>query len=236
MDNLTAERFIHDLQQHQNEADIEKMQKFFKGSDENTKCLGLNMRTVFEIAKQFMNMSLPEIERLLESDYYEVRMGAVSIMDFQAKSKKISEDHRQALYELYLRRHDRINNWDFVDRSAPSVIGMYLLDKPKDKLYELAHSSNIWERRTAIVSTYSFIKNGSTEDTFAIAEILINDHEELINKAVGSFIREAGKKAEEKLRSFLDKHARTMPRITLRYAIEKLDKNTREYYLNLKNN
>ncbi|GIQ68320.1 MULTISPECIES: DNA alkylation repair protein [Paenibacillaceae] len=234
MTNPTAERFIQELQQHQNEAEIEKMKKFFKGSDENTKCLGLNMRTVFQIAKQFTDMPLTEVEQLLESDYYEVRMGAVSIMDFQAKSKKISDDQRQALYELYIRRHDRINNWDFVDRAAPSVVGNYLLDKPKDKLYEMAHSSDIWERRTAMVSTYSFIKQGNTEDTFAIAEILVNDPEELINKAVGSFIREAGKKDEEKLKSFLNKHARTMPRTTLRYAIEKFDKSTRDYYLNLK--
>ncbi|MGN8645891.1 DNA alkylation repair protein [Gracilibacillus sp. HCP3S3_G5_1] len=234
MDNHTAERFIHALQQHQNEAEIEKMKKFFKGSDKNTKALGLNMRTVFQIAKQFMNMPLKEIELLLESDYYEVRMGAVSIMDFQAKTKKLPDDHRQALYELYVGRHDRINNWDFVDRAAPSVVGNYLLDKPKDKLYEMAHSSNIWERRTAIVSTYSFIKKGNLEDTFAIAEILVNDPEELINKAVGSFIREAGKKDEDKLKSFLNKHARTMSRVTLRYAIEKFDKSTKDYYLNLK--
>ncbi|GIO38506.1 hypothetical protein J41TS12_33670 [Paenibacillus antibioticophila] len=234
MSNPTAERFIQELQQHQNEAEIEKMKKFFKGSDENTKCLGLNMRTVFQIAKQFTDMPLTEVEQLLESDYYEVRMGAVSIMDFQAKTKKLPEEHRQALYELYIRRHDRINNWDFVDRAAPSVVGNYLLDKPKDKLYDMAQSSDIWERRTAIVSTYSFIKQGNTEDTFAIAEILVNDPEELINKAVGSFIREAGKKDEEKLKSFLNKHASTMPRTTLRYAIEKFDKSTRDYYLNLK--
>ncbi|MEK4299310.1 DNA alkylation repair protein [Oceanobacillus sp. FSL W8-0428] len=234
MTNHTADGFIQELKQHQNEAEIEKMKKFFKGSDENTKCLGLNMRTVFQIAKQFTDMPLTEVERLLESDYYEVRMGAVSIMDFQAKAKKLPEENRQALYELYIRRHDRINNWDFVDRAAPSVIGTYLLDKPKDKLYEMAHSSNIWERRTAMVSTYSFIKAGNTKDTFAIAEILINDPEELINKAVGSFIREAGKKDEDKLKSFLNKHTRTMPRVTLRYAIEKFDKNTKDYYLNLK--
>lgn len=234
MDNRASEHFIHELQKHQNEAKIEKMKKFFKGSDENTKCLGLNMRTVFEIAKQFKDMPLTEVERLLESDYYEVRMGAVSIMDYQAKAKKLPEEDRQALYDLYIRRHDRINNWDFVDRAAPSVIGTYLLDKPKDKLYEIAHSSNIWERRTAIVSTHSFIKAGNTEDTFAIAEILVHDPEDLINKAVGSFIREAGKKDEDGLKSFLNKYAHTMPRVTLRYAIEKFDKSTRDYYLNLK--
>ncbi|MBU8597546.1 DNA alkylation repair protein [Shouchella clausii] len=236
MSNLTAKSFIDELQLHQNEADKEKMKKFFKGSDKNTTCLGLNMRTVFQIAKQFTDMPLTEIEQLLENDYYEVRMGAVSIMDFQAKKKKLTDEHRQALYDLYIQRHDRINNWDFVDRAAPSVVGTYLLDKPKDKLYEMAHSPNIWERRTAIVSTLSFIKNGRLEDTFAIAEILVNDKEELINKAVGSFIREAGKRDEEKLKSFLNKHARTMPRVTLRYAIEKFDKSTRDYYLRLKKN
>ncbi|WP_040978430.1 DNA alkylation repair protein [Oceanobacillus jeddahense] len=234
MTNHTADGFMQELKQHQNEAEIEKMKKFFKDSDENTECLGLKMRTVFQTAKKFIDMPLTEIERLLESNYYEVRMGAVSIMDFQAKAKKLPEENRQALYELYIRRHDRINNWDFVDRAAPSVIGTYLLDKPKNKLYEMAHSSNIWERRTAMVSTYSFIKTGNTKDTFSIAEILINDPEELINKAVGSFIREAGKKDEDKLKSFLNKYANTMPRVTLRYAIEKFDKSTKDYYLNLK--
>ncbi|WP_231687008.1 DNA alkylation repair protein [Bacillus sp. JCM 19034] len=235
MEKETANLFIQELQHYQNETDIAKMKKFFKGSDRNTKYFGLNMRTVFTIAKQFKNMPLTEIELLLESDYYEVRMGAVSIMDFQAKSNKISDEQRRALYELYIKKHDRINNWDLVDRSAPSVVGMYLLDKSKKPLYEMAHSNHIWERRTAIVSTHTFIKNENVEDTFAIAELLINDKEELINKAVGSFIREAGKKDEVKLKSFLSKHARTMPRVTLRYAIEKFDKKTRDYYLNLKN-
>ncbi|GAB2569609.1 DNA alkylation repair protein [Gracilibacillus alcaliphilus] len=234
MTNHTADGFIQELKQHQNEAEIEKMKKFFKDSDENTECLGLKMRTVFQTAKKFIDMPLTEIERLLESNYYEVRMGAVSIMDFQAKAKKQTDDHKQALYELYIRRHDRINNWDFVDRAAPSVIGSYLLDKSKDQLYEMAKSPNIWERRTAIVCTLSFIKAGNTEDTFAIAEILVNDPEELINKAVGGLIREAGKKDEDQLKSFLNKHASTMPRITLRYAIEKFDKTTRDHYLNFK--
>ncbi|WP_067838320.1 DNA alkylation repair protein [Amphibacillus sediminis] len=233
MKDHKAEHFTDKLKQHKNENDVEKMKRFIKNSDENTLCLGVHMRTVFQIAKQFVEMSLNEIEKLLESPYYEVRMGAVSIMDFQAKQKNITDDQRKELYELYLRRHDRINNWDFVDRAAPSVIGMYLLDRPKDILYEMAHSSNIWERRTAIVSTYAFIKNGNIEDTFRIAEILVNDDEELIQKAVGSWIREAGKQDEEKLKHFLDKQAATMPRVTLRYAIEKFDKKTKDYYLSL---
>ena len=135
---------------------------------------------------------------------------------------------------MYLIRHDRLNNWDFVDRGAYNIIGEYLLNKPKDILYKLAKSKNTWERRTSIVSTYAFIKKGQIDETFKIAEILINDDHELINKAVGSWIREAGKKDEQKLTSFLDKFALTMPRATLRYAVEKLDKSQKEYYLKKK--
>ena len=108
------------------------------------------------------------------------------------------------------------------------------MDKPRDILYELAVSEDPWERRTAIVSTYAFIKKGQLDDTFKIAEILINDEHELINKAVGSWIREAGKKETKSLIAFLDKHAATMPRVTLRYAVEKLDKDKKAHYMNLK--
>ncbi|WP_347834796.1 DNA alkylation repair protein [Gracilibacillus sp. JCM 18860] len=137
------------------------------------------------------------------------------------------------MFDLYLRRHDRINNWDFVDRSAPAVIGMYLLDKPKDILYTLARSSNMWERRTSIVCTHAFIKKGEIDHTFQIAELLLNDPEELIQKAVGSWIREAGKQDEPALKRFLNEHGSTMSRVTLRYAIEKFDKETRKFYLSM---
>ncbi|WP_339212355.1 DNA alkylation repair protein [Ornithinibacillus sp. FSL M8-0202] len=233
MHDNKAQDFIKELEKHRNEQDVEKMKRFFKSSDPDTLCLGLQMRTVFQIAKQFMDMSLSEIEKVLESPYYEVRMGAASIMDYQAKKRKISEEERKSLFDLYLRRHDRINNWDFVDRSAPSVIGTFLLDKPKDILYTLARSSNMWERRTAIVSTHAFIKKGEINHTFRIAEILIHDPEELIQKAVGSWIREAGKQDETMLKRFLNEYAPTMPRVTLRYAVEKLNKETRDFYLSM---
>ena len=105
-----------------------------------------------------MEMPLDEIEKLLESKIHEVRVGAVSVMDFQARRKKTPESRRQELYNLYLRRHDRINDWDLVDRSAPYVVGSYLFDKPRAVLYKLARSKNIWERRTAIVSTGFFMQ------------------------------------------------------------------------------
>ena len=232
---MTANQFIEKLATFKNEKELHKVAKFFKGNDGVTKALGVRFGDVFNTAKEFSNISLGEINKLLDSDYYEIRMGAVSIMDYQAKDKKTPQEQKKELFELYLNRHDRLNNWDFVDRGAYNIIGEYLMDKPRDLLYALAKSKNLWERRTAIVSTYAFIKKGQVDDTFAIAELLINDEEELVNKAVGSWVREAGKKDEKKLKAFLDKHASTMPRVTLRYAVEKLSKQDKAQYMNLKN-
>src|SRR5204863_9504893 len=122
------------------------------------------------------------------------------------------ESRRKELFDLYIKRHDRINNWDLVDRSAPYVVGGYLHDKPRNILYKLAGSKNIWERRTSIVSTYYFIRQGDIVDTFNIAEILLNDKHDLIHKATGGWLREAGKRNPKKLLSFLDQYAATMPR------------------------
>lgn len=233
-DVMNAKAFKEKLSQFKTENELNKVEKFFKGNDGVTKPFGVKFGNVFRTAKEFKDMPLEEIEKLLESDYYEIRMGAVSIMDYQAKDKKTSDAQRKKLFNLYLNRHDRLNNWDFVDRGAASIIGKYLIDKPRDILYKLATSDDPWERRTAVVSTHAFIKNGELDDTFKIAEILIDDDHELINKAVGTFIREAGKRDKERLKKFLDKHAASMPRVTLRYAVEKLDKPDKEYYMNLK--
>jgi 3-methyladenine DNA glycosylase AlkD len=230
-----AAKFIDQLNSCALPAARTKIQQHFKtGAGEYAEgdvFIGVQMGKVFALAKEYIEMPPDEIEKLLESRIHEVRVGAVSIMDWQARSRKTTADRRRELYGLYLRRHDRINNWDLVDRSAPYVVGGYLFDKPRDPLYELAHSKTIWERRTAIVSTYFFIRQNQVEDTFAIAEILVNDEEDLINKAVGGWIREAGKRDPLKLLDFLDKYAATMPRVALRYAIEHLDKAVRDHYL-----
>lgn len=231
--DMTAEQFIEKLSKLKSDEELGKVEKYFKGHDNKIKAFGIKFRDIFKTAKDFTQMPLAEINILLDSDFYEIRMGAVSIMDFQAKHKKTTSDRKKELFELYLKRHDRLNNWDFVDRGAYNIIGEYLLDKPREILYQLANSKNIWERRTAIVSTYAFIKKGQIEDTFKIAEILLNDDDELINKAVGSWIREAGKKNKTKLTDFLNQFAPSMPRVTLRYAIEKLDKQVKDFYLNL---
>jgi hypothetical protein len=194
----------------------------------------LSMGQIFALAKQFIDMPPKEIEKLLKSPMHKVRVGAVSIMDWQARSKKTSEQRRKELFDLYIKRHDRINDWDLVDRSAPYVIGGYLSDKPRDILYKLARSKSPWERRTAITATYYFIRQGDVDDTFKIAEILVNDPHDLVQKAVGGWLREAGKKNLQKLLAFLDKYAATMPRTILRYAIEHLEKDQREHYLSMK--
>ncbi len=192
------------------------------------------MGKIFALAKEFIDMPPAEIEKLLESKRHEMRVGAVSIMDWKARAKSTTDAERKALFDLYIRRHDRIDTWDLVDRSAPYVVGGYLADKPRKILYKLARSANPYERRTAIVSTYFFIRQNDLDDTFAIAEILVNDTEEVVQKAVGSWVREAGKRDPQRLLQFLDRHAATMPRTILRYAIEKLSKAQREHYLGLK--
>lgn len=179
-------------------------------------------------------MPVSEIEKLLESPVHEVRAGAVSIMDKASRNKKLTESRRKEFYDLYMRRHDRINNWDLVDLGCLHLTGGYLFDKPRNILYKLARSKNIWERRTAILSTCYFIRQGDIDDTFKIAEILLNDKEDLIHKATGWMLRFAGDKDPKKLLGFLDKFAATMPRTLLRYSIEKLSNKQREHYMNMK--
>ena len=165
------------------------------------------MGLVFTLAKEFIEMPPEEIETLLESPFHEARAGALSIMDKQARSKKTPASRRKELYDLYLRRTDRINNWDLVDISAPTVVGGYLYDKPRDILYHLARSENVWGRRTAIVSTAYFIRKCDLDDTVKIAEMLLHDKHDLIHKPVGGWLREAGKQDRQRLLGFLDQHA-----------------------------
>ena len=228
-------QFLAALKEIADPARVEEVTRYFHpdpnaGSNDN-KILGVSPGKIFPVAKKFVDMPLADVEKLLESTYYEVRLGAVSIMDFQARNKKITPEQRKALYDLYLRRHDRINNWDLVDRAAPWVVGAYLADKPRKVLYKLARSRNPWERRTAIVSTWYFIRANDVDDTFGIAEILVNDKHELVQKGVGSWLREAGKRDQKQLVSFLEKHAATMPRTILRYAVEKLPAVQRKKFL-----
>ena len=234
--NLTAKRFIEKLKTHQSPAEREKIQRYFKTPKEGEvdQFIGVRMGQLFTLAKEFIAMTPDEIEKLLESKIHEVRAGGCSIMDKQARSKKTTPERRKELYDLYLRRHDRINNWDLVDVCAIHVVGGYLFDKPRKILYKLARSKNMWERRTSIVSTAYFIRKGELDDTYKISEILLGEKEDLVQKGTGWMLRFAGDKDRPRLLKFLDQYAATMPRVALRYSIEKLDKKQREHYLGLK--
>ena len=232
-ENMRAERFIQMLRASGSPKEKKKSDKALEADAEN-EIMGVPHGQVFALAKQFIDMPPNEIEKLLESPIHKLRVGAVSIMDWQARNKKTPEKRRKELFDLYIKRHDRSDDWDLVDRSAPYVVGGYLFDKPRDVLYKLARSKSQWERRTAITATYYFIRQGQVNDTFKIAEILVHDPHDLVQKAVGGWVREAGKKDLQKLLSFLDQYAATMPRTILRYAIEHLDKKQRGHYLGLK--
>lgn len=232
---INAKQFVEKLKIHQSTTERKKYHHYFKfdEADKNDTFIGVRMGQVFALAKEFMDMPLNDVEILLESPIHEARVGAVSIMDFQARNKKTTDTRRKELFELYLRRHDRINTWDLVDRSAIYVVGGYLFDKPRKILYKLARSKKMPERRTAIVSTLYFIGKDDVEDAFKLAELLLYDKEDLIHKANGWALRFAGDKDRGQLIRFLDKHATTMPRTTLRYATEHFDKKQRDLYLNM---
>jgi len=230
---LSAKAFIEKLETYRSPEKAKDYERTLN-SGEGDAFIGVRMGQVFALAKEFINMPPSEIEKLLESKVHEVRVGALSIMNQQARSKKTPESRRKELFDLYITRHDRINYWDLVDLASPYVVGGYLFDKPRDLLYELARSQDTWERRTAMVSTGYFIRQGDVADTFRIAEILVNDGEDYIHKATGWMLRAAGDHDRPQLLSFLDQHAATMPRTLLRYAIEHLDKDQRDYYLSRK--
>jgi hypothetical protein len=237
-ENPSAKRFVKELEAHRSSEQREKYQRYFKTGEgqygEGDVFIGVRMGQVFGLAKEFIEMPPGEIEKLLKGKVHEIRAGALSIMDKQGRRKKTPESRRKELFDLYLRRMDRINNWDLVDLGAPYVVGRYLFDKPRDVLYELARSENVWERRTAIVSTSYFIRQGDVTDTFKVAEMLLDDDHDLIHKAVGGWLREAGKKDRRRLLRFLDKYATTMPCTMLRYAIEHLDKEQRAHFMGMK--
>lgn len=239
MPDLTAEKFAERLLALQSDEELVKHSRYFKfvptDQEVGDYFIGVRMGDIFKLGKEFAQMPVGEIETLLESPVHEIRVGAMSVMGQCAKGKKCTPERLAELYELYIRRHDRINNWDLVDLAAYYVVGQFLADKPRDILYKLARSGSQWERRTAIVATAHFImKLKQVDNTFAIAEILVNDPEDLVNKGTGWMLRAAGDVDRPRLLAFLDKHAAAMPRVLLRYSIEKLGKEQRDHYLSLK--
>jgi len=184
-------------------------------TDDVTQVIGVRMRTVFDLAKMHSGMPLDQVDELLDSDTYEDRMVGVSILDFKARAK---DADRAALYDLWMRRLDRIDTWDYIDRSAPRVVGWYLLDKPRDVLFELARSDDRWHRRTAITAAFWIIRAGDLDDPLALCEILAADPEHLVQTNVGVALREIGRIDRARLEEFLARRGAELSAVARRTA------------------
>lgn len=196
--------------------------------------LGVSVPDIRKVAKENMSLPLEEIDVLLSSPWHEVRLCALLISIYRMKRKKTTEAERKEIYNFYLCHTAACNNWDLVDLSCRDIIGAYLLDKDRAPLYLLADSSVLWEQRMAIVSTWTFIRSYDFRDTLALAERLMGHKHDLIHKAVGWMLREVGKKDEQVLTDFLERHALNLPRTALRYAIEHYAESRRQYFLKKK--
>jgi 3-methyladenine DNA glycosylase AlkD len=192
--------------------------------------LGIPVPKQRKVAKKYVNLSLDDLQELLNTKIHEYRFTALVIL--VSKYRKAEEMGKKEIFDFCLRNTKNINNWDLVDLSAPRIIGDYLLDKERSILYKLAKSNSLWERRLSILSTFAFIDDNDFEDALNISELLLNDEHDLIHKAVGWALREIGKRDQNIEERFLTKHYLHMPRTMLRYAIEKFDKNKRQNYLN----
>lgn len=185
------------------------------------------------IAKEFRTLTFSDLDELLQSQIHEERLIALLILVFQFL--RGTDLDKKQIFDFYLSHTDRINNWDLVDLSAYIIVGGYLYTKDTKILVKLAHSDNLWERRIAIISTFSMLKQGDSKNTLEIATLLLNDKHDLIHKAVGWMLREMGKRcSQSELEDFLEQHATYMPRTMLRYAIEKFSPDKRQYYLQKK--
>ena len=211
----------------------EHSQRFFKTGKneygEGDRFLGIRVPDQRKIARQFKNLSLTEAEKLLNSGFHEVRL--TSLLILAIRFEKSDDAMRKRIYDLVMLHIERINNWDLIDLAAPKIIGAYLYHSSRSVLYELAGSSDFFKRRIAIMATFYFIRQGDFRDTLAIAETLVEDEHDLVQKAVGWMLREIGKREQPVLEEFLREYHHRMPRTMLRYAIEKMPEAQRVAYL-----
>ena len=191
--------------------------------------LGIRVPVTRKVARKFRELPLEQVLKLLKSKFHEERLLALFIL--VALFKKGNDKEKKNIYDAYLDNTDTINNWDLVDSSAHQIVGGYLFERNRKRLYQLAKSKSLWERRISMIATYTFIKKDDFEDTLKLSEILLTDEEDLMHKAVGWMLREVGKKDIEVEERFLRKHYKKMPRTMLRYAIEKFEEEKRQGYL-----
>ena len=220
------DQILQSLQLYIDEKKAIILPHFFKTGEgeygEGDQFLGVAVPHIRLVAKQHVHVGFDVVERLLASEWHECRMCALLILVTQYR--KATDVQRDAIFDFYLSHTSRINNWDLVDLSAPNIVGEHLSNmEDRSLLYRMAESPQLWERRIAMVSTLQLIRKGELADTFSLADKLVDSHHDLMQKAVGWMLREMGKRNINLLRIFLEKHADTMPRTMLRYAIEKMD-------------
>jgi 3-methyladenine DNA glycosylase AlkD len=224
--------FKKDFKQLENKEKGKLLQKYFKTGigeyGEGDIFAGLTVPQSRSLAVKYKDLDLSEISTLLQSKIHEERLIALLILVHNFQKNPLEQ---KAIYDFYLKNTQYINNWDLVDLSSPEIIGEYLLDRPKDILLKLAKSKNIWEKRIAMISTFIFIRENEFETSFKIAQILIDDREDLIQKAVGWMLREIGKRGLGEEEKFLKVYYKKMGRTALRYAIEKFPQAVRLKYL-----
>ena len=209
------------------------LERFFKTGKseyaEGDKFIGVMVPDTRKVAKQFKNLSISNIQKLLYSNIHEERL--VSLFILTHRYENGDEKTKKEVYDFYLKHRAQVNNWDLVDLTSHKIVGDYLLDKDKSVLYRLTKAKSLWDRRIAIISTFAFIRKKDFEDCLKIAELLVNDSHDLIHKAVGWMLREIGKKDQAIEEKFLKKHYKTMPRTMLRYAIARFDAPKRSHYM-----
>ena len=230
---MTARQVKKSLFEFKNPKKAKVYARFFKTGPgqygEGDVFWGLTVPQKDQAIKNFYDLPLTQIQKLVDDDIHEVRMAGVSILVRQFQ--KADEERRKELALFYLKNSRRFNNWDLVDASAGKIMGAYLLTRNRSILYKLAKSENLWERRIAIIATGAFIRQNQFKDTLKISEILLKDEHDLIHKAVGWMLREVGKRDQAAEEKFLKRHWQEMPRTMLRYAIERFEEKKRQAYL-----
>jgi 3-methyladenine DNA glycosylase AlkD len=252
--DLTLSQLKIDLEQLADAKQATVLQRFFKTGKgqygQGDIFLGINVPTQRQLAKKYLGLPAADVAKLLQSKIHEHRLTALLI--WTLRFQKADPREQKAIYKLYLKHRNFINNWDLVDLSAPNIVGSFLLNNDRAILYKLAQSKNLWDKRIAILATFEFIRHGQADDTFKIAEILLNDNHDLIHKAVGWMLREVGKRIGQSTEeAFLNKPYwkagtgttrpaaatlpvpvfRLMPRTMLRYSIERFSPALKKKYM-----
>jgi 3-methyladenine DNA glycosylase AlkD len=230
---VTLEALQKELLSKANTQKAAVMQQYFKTGEGEYGAgdlfLGISVPIQRAIARRYTELPLTELKKMFASRTHEFRFTCLEIL--VAKYEKADDSLKEKIFNFYLRNRQYVNNWDLVDTSVEYIVGDYLFGYDTSVLYDMARSKNIWDRRMAIMATFTFIKKHTFADALKIAALLIGDEHDLIHKAVGWMLREIGKRSLEVEEKFLAKHYKKMPRTMLHYAIERFPQQQRQKYL-----